>query len=216
MALDPGAAALLRALQAQSAQQAAQISQLMARLADNERRLTEGGVASGGKAYNIRDLPGKEVPYWGLITIAIPASSTSQATGTHTVSMDGPLCVTDLYCYWRPTGSATEQNRWRPVSSVEPEAEIAAGTWISDNIDFTWKIEDGANDRARMSGELPSALLSNGRIGTGALPVMDVFNAGGSVRVTVTPIRALAANEQGTLYFVLGGFRKLLEQSYSV
>jgi hypothetical protein len=208
MVFDPNAAAILRGLQQQ-------VQQLQARQADNERKLAER-EGSSDRPYNIEDIPGKVVPYWALITIAVASSTTSDLPGTHTVSMDGPFCVTDLYAYWRPTGSASQQNRWRAPSSVEPESELAAATFEDDLIDFLWKLEDAGSDRARMSGPLPSALLSAGRVGTGALPVADVFPGGGIIRVTITPIRSLATNHEGTLYFVLGGYKKLVNQSWQV
>jgi hypothetical protein len=212
------AAGYIRRLGEQVGALQAEISKRDGRLADLERKISEIG-GSKERAFYVEDIPGKRVPFWVVIQVTIPASSTSRTSGIHTLSMDGPFVATDIFASFLPSAdggaNANAVNRWRGPASDEPETELAANTFSADVPDFFWELEDAGSNRARQNLPIPSAVFSHGRVNLGEFGVGDFFERQSVIRVWITPTRSMGSTgTYGVLYVTLKGYKVLVSQAF--
>lgn len=172
---------------------------MLARIDEMEREARD--IAAERQVFSSRtleEMPGKKHNWEVPINLDITAAGgTAQVRGTYTHSMSGLYVVTKLSAAWRETVQAF----WRPISSV-PDNEVAAAT--VNSIDFTWQIFENADAYSWSDDPVPSPLLFGTRERPFYLPIAGQITPNSTIRVEVTPTRAVANN--GTLSFVLGGY----------
>lgn len=133
--------AVVRQLQAHQAQQAQAIAALIAKvnsLLSRPRSITE----------EIDAIPGRRIEsvLSGEVTFTASAQGTRGNPILIQVSQDGPFIMTHYpQAVWRPTAptSATNYQRWRPVSSFPLPDQV----YDDDIIDISYELQDGGNQR---------------------------------------------------------------------
>lgn len=204
--IHPQIAKELRKLQTQLKQQSSQISILNTAL-DAEKKQR---VDLEKKAVHIDDMPGKQLPFKFQINIAIPAGSSSPATGTVTVSRDGPFIARRLYASCIITEAPTLtvggtvydftpfQNRFIPISSrgtypfwgfSDAYAVISGRVFVPPVLDFEWEYNDGGSERNRQDKAISGDILAR-YDDDGYFMNNEIFAAGTTISFKISPLRA--------------------------
>lgn len=134
----------LRDINAQQAQQLAQLSGLVQGLKVGGGKTASPGVGDVGRPdmLTIEEIPGRRVPYDLTIQIGVPDAQTSPLNGSYVLSMDGPFIAVARYAtfvssYTFQVTTESSQDRYtgrtwgrqRPISSVLDLMDAIPG-WV--------------------------------------------------------------------------------------
>jgi len=165
----------------------------------------------------IEQIPGRRVPFGGVIDMPIPANSTSMVSGLFNVAEDGPFVLTAVALFYKLTegdfagiwGYATAASS--RIISTYP----AVGFVGMDKPHVTsggLQIVDRGSDRLWQSKELPTSLFSEEAGGVYVLPVACLFERSSAVEATFAP--GVAVEYAGLVECILLGYKIVQGQSY--
>ena len=196
-------AAVIRKMNAQIAQLAAQNQAIMAALADQQSR-------PSSVQEEIDRIEGRRIE--GTLSGEVTFTDTDVGNpGTpivFQVSQDGPFVMTHYpLVLWRPTApdNTTNLNRWRPVSSFPlPTQQVT-----TDIIDLMYEMQDGGNQR--LFQNQPRAPLFSRPDNIVPAPVPTLFSPNAAILFKPTYL-SLTWNSgtpptEGTLHVDLIGYR---------
>lgn len=182
---EPTSADITRALQAQIAK-----TRSLEKHLDELRALMQ---AAASVPKHIEDIPGVRVPWQGIIDIIIPASSSSRAEGTLTLSSDGPYVVTGLALFWRRTSGAY-QGHWTHATTaglkIAPASQQLGFSFLFDQpLVASFDVEIEVTDSGRNWQNMPfsSALFNPMTGGAYIFPAAHLLGTNAIVKVHVTP-----------------------------
>lgn len=166
----------------------------------------------------IEDIPGRRSPFFAPVNLTIQANSTSQVTGTYTVSADGPFVVTGVAAFYKRT-EGPYLNEWHPVTTfaarIAPVTQGIGHGYVYDKpvlISGDIEIVDHGSGRNWQDGTIASAVLSPQAGGIYVLPVAHLFDTNSVVSCKFTPGAAEAY--AGVVQFVLCGYKIVQGNQY--
>ena len=204
--MDNQTAALIRQLQALRQDYSA-LAQTVAELNRRPRSTTE----------EIEAIPGRRVLY----TLSGDQSFTTSQDGTRgaaismLVSQDGPFVMTHYpVIMWYPNlpSTATNLNRWRPVSTWPlPDQQAAAdGGVVGDVVDVAYEIMDGGSQRMLQNLTVAPGLISTPN-DLKKLPVPTLFAPNTVVQLFITYLNVSfggsTPSTSGNLHVDFPGYR---------
>jgi hypothetical protein len=200
---------------------AAAIANMAMRLKQHEAQLTQLTAlqkATADAPKWIEQIPGRRVPYWGVIDLPIIGNSTSKVDGIYNVSEDGPYVVTGIGMFYKLTtgdaagvwGYATAAGSRIPAALPSPgflgildQPHVTSGSV---------RIVDRGSDRNWQNKPVASALFSPEAGGIYVLPVACLFDRNSAIEASFQP--GLAVAETGLVECVLCGYKIVQGQSY--
>jgi len=202
---------------------AAAFKQMALRLKQHEAQLqqiTALQKASADAPKWIEQIPGRRIPFWGIVDLTIAADSTSKVEGTYNVTEDGQFVVTGVGLFFRKTSGAY-QGIWGYATAAG--AKTSAGTtgqqhgygFLFDQphvISGNLQIIDRGSDRNWQNREVASALFAPEAGGVFVLPVACLFDRNGVIEVGFTP--GVSIPYTGAVQCVLCGYKIIQGQSY--
>lgn len=159
----------------------------------------------------IEDIPGRRVPYTGVIDLTIAANSTSRVEGVLTLSTDGPFVCTGVAMYFQRTAGSYD-GCWGPATTFDARMAAAnAGDGFENIFDqphigsFDVELSEAGSDRNWQNSAFASALFSPQSGGVYVLPVANVFGRSSVVSAKVTP--SVAQTVAGKVQVLLLGYK---------
>jgi len=198
------------------------VSSLATRLKQHEaqlQQLTALQKATADAPKWIEQIPGRRVPYWGVIDLLIEPNSTSKVDGLFNVSEDGPYVVTGIGMFYKLTGDADAAGVWgyaTAAGSRIPAVVPSVGFLnILDQPHVTSgsiRIVDRGSDRQWQNKPVASALFSPEAGGIYVLPVACLFDRNSAIEASFQP--GLSVPDSGVVECVLCGYKIVQGQSY--
>lgn len=168
----------------------------------------------------IEQIPGRRVPYFGVIDLPILANSTSKIDGLYPVSEDGPFVVTGVALFYKRTGSDDDfAGVWGYATAVGarmlnnfPSVPGFLGLDQPHVTSGSLQLADRGSDRNWQNKEIPSAMFSPEAGGVYVLPIACLFERNSAIEASFTP--GLAADYPGMVQCILCGYKIVQGQSY--
>lgn len=203
MAVDPNTAALIRSHHAAIQGLQSQVQQLIQAL--NAQQSRPRSIQEEIDAIEGRRI---ESTLSGEVTFTAAAVGQRAAPIVFQVSQDGPFIMTHYpLCVWRPTAptSATNLNRWRPVSTYPLPAQVVN----TDIIDILYELNDGGSQR--LGQNEPRGPLLSRPDNIVPCPILTMWSPNAAILFQPTYL-ALTWNgtvppTEGTLHVDLIGYR---------
>lgn len=159
----------------------------------------------------IEDIPGRRVPFTGVIELTIAANSTSRVEGVLTLSTDGPFVCTGIAMFFqRTTGSYSGE--WGPATTFDARIAAANAQFGFDTLydqvnigSFDVELSEAGSDRNWQNASFASALFSPQSGGVYVLPVANVFGRSSVVSAKVTP--GVVQTVAGKVQILLLGYK---------
>jgi hypothetical protein len=207
--MDQRTAAAIKGLAAKAKTQEAQLNQLLA--------LQKASVDAPKW---IEQIPGRRVPFWGIIDLTISADSTAKVDGTYSVTEDGPFVVTGVALFFKKT-SGSYAGIYGYANAAG--SRIASGStgmqhgyqYLTDQpwvISGSLQIADRGSDRNWQNKEVSSALFSPEAGGVYVLPTACLFDRNSVIEVGFTP--GVSIPYSGSVQCVLLGYKIVQGQNY--
>lgn len=203
MAVDPNTAALIRSHHGAIQGLQSQVQQLIAAL--NAQQSRPRSIQEEIDAIEGRRI---ESTLSGEVTFTAAAVGQRAAAIVFQVSQDGPFIMTHYpLCVWRPTAptSATNLNRWRPVSTYPLPAQVVN----TDIIDILYELNDGGSQRLGQNEPRGPLLSRPDNIVPCPIPTMWSPNAAILFQPTYLALtwNGTVPPTEGTLHVDLIGYR---------
>lgn len=166
----------------------------------------------------IEQLPGRRVPFMAPVNLTIEADSTSQVSGTYSVTEDGPFVVTGVAIFFKKTSGAYA-NIWghgaASCARIAPTGQQHGYGYLFDQphvISGDVAITDRGSDRKWESADVASALYSPEGGGAYVLPIACLFGRNTVIEVAYTPNPAIPYS--GTVQVILLGYKIVQGATY--
>lgn len=184
----------------------------------------------------IEDIPGKRVPYWWLITVAIDSAISDGArwTGSSTLSQDGPFVITSTRVFWRVTTASTGTNDHFIRSFLPPcklpfliagTSAAAATSYedakLQDVVDWFLSIQVAGGGRLWQNSNIPAPVFTTDGVRPEYLGIAgwiernDTMTIEATATVSTTAAAAPDSAARGTLYVVHTGYKILRPIDYA-
>lgn len=166
----------------------------------------------------IEQLPGRRVPFHAPINLSITADSTSQVTGTYSVTEDGPFVVTGIAAFFKKTSGAYAQIWGHATASCAKISQVSQQhgyQYLYDQpnlISGDIAITDRGSDRKWESADVSSALYSPEGGGAYVLPISCLFARNSVIEVAFTPNPSIPYT--GTVQIILLGYKIVQGANY--